>query len=222
VSDYLQTATIDLGSGAVDRWAFWRLSLQTASTLDPGTNYTFLVCSLADAAHLPTTGCPPTSLSVRSGEETVRRIRARVAEDDGDDPIMNAVRCTDYIRRPSSNAVASAFVAAGARPQTSANIFSRSLECTGWPSLNPVAATLSTVRTSTPPLFVNGIADQATGYWGATQTARYFAGNRFITVDTGMHGLFGVDANPCIRNPVEHYLLTTRLPTRNLYCRHAK
>lgn len=220
VSDLLQTATIELGPTQIDRWTFWRRSLGAAATSDPVAAYTDWVCSLAAAAGLPTTACPPSSLSIRSGLRALAKVRA--SSEDEDDPIVAAVRCTDYRLRPNSGAVASGFVQAGGVPETATNIFNRSLMCTGWPTPNLVPALARPLRTSQRVLFVNGTADQATGYWGARRTASHFVGHRFITVNTGMHALFRSKASACIRGPVLRYLVSGRLPASDLYCQRAE
>ena len=219
VSDYLQNNVVQFGSMQLTRWGFWSSSLASAGRPNPVSVYTKLVCTVAEAADLPTDACPPAS---RSANGDVDKLLREAEQEDEDAPIVSAVRCTDYIDRPSSGSVTDQFVAAGAVPQTSTNIFNRSLMCTGWPSPNPIPNLTGKVKTSTPLLFVNGIADQATGYWGAQQTAKHFKGHRFITVNTGMHGLSGTDANPCIQQPVENYLIHRKLPAQNIYCQQAK
>lgn len=220
VSDYLQDNVVQMGSRQITRWGFWGSSLSAASRKNPVSVYTDLVCAVANAAGLPTSACPSQSQSTATRASRLLR-EAGQEDQDEDAPIVAAVRCTDYIDRPTSSAVTDRFVAAGAVAQTAGNIFNRSLMCTGWPSPNPVPNLTSKVTTSTPLLFVNGIADQATGYWGAQQTAKYFKGHRFITVNTGQHGLSGQGASSCIEQPVERYLISRKLPAKNLYCQQA-
>lgn len=215
LSDYLQTSTIAAGDDVVNRWEFWSLAIGAGDTRDAAGNYTKAVCSLAALAGLPTTACTTSQLSLRAGNSAIAAIRAAQAEAPR---VTQAIRCSDYRGRPSTSAVVTAFEAAGGAPETYDNIFNRGLMCTGWPTKNLVPATTGKVRTQTPLLFVNGIGDSHTSYWGAKQTAKHFVGHRFITVNTGMHALYGDTASACIRKPVDKYLTTGKLPKQNLTC----
>jgi hypothetical protein len=81
----------------------------------------------------------------------------------------------------------------------------------------PLTAT-SSITLPTPPIVINSVADWRTTWLGARRAANVFPGAVMITFDGAQHVTWTRTTSRCVNKPVATYVLTGRLPTRDIAC----
>ena len=136
--------------------------------------------------------------------------------------VMSFVICADLHDRPTVSQVAAISEQA---ERTYGTAF-------GWASAGDAAACLglpsdyspassngdSTVRLSTPPLFLLTAGDVETPWTWGRSLANTYAGSRVVTWNSTWHGPFFWSPSSCVKDAAEKYLLTLALPKADKYC----
>ncbi|MFD9888127.1 alpha/beta hydrolase [Amycolatopsis sp. NPDC059027] len=92
-----------------------------------------------------------------------------------------------------------------------------SAPCAFWKA--PTAPPMRIGAGKTPPvLLVQAKDDGATPAEGARHMQQALRGSRLVLADSGNHGQFLFDRNPCVDKPVADYLLTGKLPDADVRC----
>ncbi|GAB2932820.1 alpha/beta hydrolase [Micromonospora polyrhachis] len=97
--------------------------------------------------------------------------------------------------------------------------------CAFWPEIDrpgmpSVAGSRipSVAGSRVPVLLINSLGDPATPYAGALATRRMMPNARLVTVSASHHAVLGEYPNACVEEAAVGYLLSGRLPMRDLAC----
>ncbi|GAB3142901.1 alpha/beta hydrolase [Micromonospora sonneratiae] len=89
--------------------------------------------------------------------------------------------------------------------------------CAFWPEVDR-SRMRSFTGSRVPVLLINSVGDPATPYPGALATRRMMPNARLVTVPVSHHAVFGEYPNACVEEAAVGYLLSGRLPVRDLTC----
>lgn len=89
--------------------------------------------------------------------------------------------------------------------------------CAFWPEVDRRRMP-SVADSRVPVLLINSLGDPATPYAGALATRRMMPNARLVTVPVSHHAVLGEYPNACVEDAAVGYLLSGRLPVRDLTC----
>lgn len=130
-----------------------------------------------------------------------------------------AVTCTDRPwPRDTAPYLALADRVARVSPRFGAAIALSGLACATWP-VPPTGVPHPVRAAGAPPVVVVGTTrDPATPYAWAVSLARQLASGVLVTYNGDGHTVYGGSAPPCVREPLDAYLLTGTAPPQGLRC----
>lgn len=136
------------------------------------------------------------------------------------DLVLSFVNCADFPERIPTDEIVTVTeqaalisgIASGGYALTEGTM------CAGLPVYGTPIDQRPAIRIPTPPVVVNSVADPYTSLWSATLMANAFPGARLITYDSSQHVTYSRTDSECVNDAVTMYLLTKRLPARDLAC----
>lgn len=140
-------------------------------------------------------------------------------------PVLALVNCSDMHDRPTVAELADASEMVERNYGVKLSPFiGNSAVCFGLDpdKLSPPVPMASTmIRLKTPPVFVLSSGDAATPWVWGSSLANAFQGSRTVTYEGTQHVAYLSVPSNCVNGPVTQYLLTLKMPPRNLLCAYA-
>ncbi len=142
----------------------------------------------------------------------------------GFDPVLSLVNCADLPERLTVEDAIQITVQAARVGGLSAGLgaASEASSCAGLPALGRPLRPSTAIALPTPPVIVNSVADPRTPWVGARTAANVFVGSAMITYDSAQHVSWLQTRSGCVNDPVTRYVLTRRLPVRDVTCALAR
>ena len=149
-------------------------------------------------------------------------LRRQIKEGAAAAPILILVNCSDMHDRPTAEQLSTASQTVERDYGLTAPVFMGNASvCSGLDpaGLSPEVPTgPSVVALKTPPVFVLTRGDAATPWIWGRNLANTYAGSSTISYDSTQHVAYMFTPSDCVNDAVTEYLLTLKLPPRNLGC----
>ncbi len=216
VDQYLADQVIPTAKGELDRWMFQGNLNSTLrkSNLIPEAR------KLVNATYSYVTA--DNNRKQKRAQRALRRIVERTTPDPvSDQYLINFINCADYADRPTVSNLASMSASAERTFGTAyGQDVLRSAFCLGLPSgySPPVDMGDTTITLRNPPLFLLASGDAGTPWVWGRSLANTFARARAVTLNSTEHVSAFRTPSTCVKDIAERYLLTLRLPRRDVFC----
>lgn len=215
----LQTRTIMIDKERVSRWDVWSQAINAGRSKSSLNAFPASICALAHAAGMSEPACRKRTGTRAELKLAITRTRALMYGS----PALRLINCADMSGRPTNSQVTASLTrfATASGPEAASNVLNFSTMCSGLPpawNQIPRLSDSRPVALPAPPLLINSTGDVATPYAGAQSDRRALTGSRLITVHSTFHGYFGVNKSTCIDRPGLAYLITGKLPSRDISC----
>lgn len=136
------------------------------------------------------------------------------------DPQWTYVNCSDMPDRPTAARLAEIARegAAAGGVHVGQSALREGVQCAGLPKFGRAIPRITTaIALDTPPLVANALADNRTPWTAAVEMSRAFTGTRTVQYAGTHHIVYGRTTS-CVARPITRYLISQRLPGRDVAC----
>lgn len=136
------------------------------------------------------------------------------------DPQWTYVNCADMPDRPTPERLAEIARegAAAGGVHIGQSALREGAQCAGLPRFGrAIPRILAPITLDTPPIVANAAADNRTPWTAAVEMSQAFAGSRTVKYEGTHHIVYG-RTTACVDRPITRYLVTLRLPGRDVVC----